>query len=115
MSEPQQRGFFARFRRSEPAAEALATREAPEGWYQRLRAGLSRSSNRLRDNIGAILTRRKLDAASLEELEEALITADLGVETAGELIAELARTRFGKEVSEQEVRGALAQSVAHIL
>jgi fused signal recognition particle receptor len=127
MSEPEKRGFFARFRRRpEPPvgtgeqAGTEATEITPEGepresWYQRLRTGLSRSSNRLKDNIGAILIRRKLDAASLEELEEALITADLGVETAGELIAELARTRFGKEVSEQEVRGALAQSMARIL
>ena len=115
MSAPEQRGFFARFRRSEPAAESVEPGEAPEGWYQRLRTGLSRSSNRLKDNIGTIFTKRKLDAESLEELEEALITADLGVETAGELVAELARTRFGKEVSEQEVRGALAQSVARIL
>jgi fused signal recognition particle receptor len=115
MSEPETRGFFARFRRSEPAAESAAPGEAPEGWYRRLRAGLSRSSNRLKDSIGAIFIKRKLDAASLEELEEALITADLGVETAGELIAELARTRFGQEVSEREVRGTLAQAVARIL
>jgi fused signal recognition particle receptor len=122
MSEPDKRGFFARFRRQpeqgDDAAGAAPTvegGEAAEGWYQRLRAGLSRSSNRLKDNIGAIFIKRKLDAASLEELEEALITADLGVETAGELIAELARTRFGKEVSEQEVRGALAHSVTRIL
>ena len=45
----------------------------------------------------------------LEELEEALIAADLGVETAAELVQELARTRFGKEVSEHEVRDALAR------
>ena len=97
------------------AAQTAEDRAEPEGWYQRLRAGLSRSSDRLKDSIGTIFIKRRLDAASLEELEEALITADLGVETAGELIAELARTRFGKEVSEQEVRGALAQSVARIL
>jgi fused signal recognition particle receptor len=116
-------GFFARFRRraEEPATPGVEPAESPppeaprESWYQRLRTGLSRSSDRLKDNIGAIFTKRKLDAESLEELEEALITADLGVETAGELVAELGRTRFGKEVSEQEVRSALAQSVARIL
>ncbi len=82
-------GFFSRFRRraEEPTPAVEATDSAPaeaprEGWYQRLRTGLSRSSSRLKDNIGAIFTRRKLDAESLEELEEALITADLGVETA---------------------------------
>jgi fused signal recognition particle receptor len=86
-----------------------------EGWIARLRAGLSRSSNRLRDNISGILTRRRLDAEALEQLEEALITADLGVEAAGELVADLGRTRFGKEVTDEEVRRALAQSVAAIL
>ena len=86
-----------------------------EGWFQRLRAGLGRSSSRLKDNIAAVLTGRRLDAEALEELEEALITADLGVEVAAALAADLGRTRFGKEVSDAEVRGALAQSIAAIL
>jgi fused signal recognition particle receptor len=99
---------------NEAAADAGA--EPPqEGWFVRLRTGLSRSSSRLKDNIASILTRRKLDAEALEELEEALITADLGVEAAAELAAELGRTRFGKEVTDAEVRGALAQSIAAIL
>jgi len=85
------------------------------GWFQRLRAGLSRSSAALRTNITAIITRRKLDQATLDELEEALISADLGVETAALLVEELAKTRFGKEVSEQEVRRALADSIAAML
>jgi fused signal recognition particle receptor len=109
-----------------PPAEPLPHEQTPShlqasaepsraGWYQRLRAGLSRSSNRLRDNISGILTRRRLDAQALEQLEEALITADLGVEAAAELVADLGRTRFGKEVTDQEVRGALAGSIAAIL
>jgi fused signal recognition particle receptor len=88
---------------------------ASEGWFARLRAGLNRSSSRLRNNISTILTRRRLDAEALEQLEEALITADLGVEAASELVADLGRTRFGKEVTDQEVRGALAGSIAAIL
>jgi fused signal recognition particle receptor len=96
--------------------EVEASLEPPrDGWFARLRAGLSRSSNRLRDNISGILTRRRLDAEALEELEEALITADLGVEAAAELVADLGRTRFGKEVTDVEVRRALAESVAAIL
>jgi fused signal recognition particle receptor len=99
---------------NEVAADAGA--EAPqESWFARLRTGLSRSSGRLKDNIASILTRRKLDAEALEELEEALITADLGVEAAAELAADLGRTRFGKEVTDAEVRGALARSIAAIL
>jgi fused signal recognition particle receptor len=85
------------------------------GWFQRLRAGLSRSSVALKSNITAIITRRKLDQETLDELEEVLISADLGVETAARLVEDLAKTRFGKEVSEQEVRKALADSIAAML
>ena len=55
-------------------------------WLQRLRAGLSKSSSKLKSGIGSIFTGAPLDEAMLEELEELLIRADLGVETAAELI-----------------------------
>jgi fused signal recognition particle receptor len=99
---------------TEPPADVTAE-VAQEGWLRRLRAGLDRSSSRLKDNISAILAKRKLDAEALEQLEEALITADLGVEAAAELTADLGRTRFGKEVTDAEVRAALARSIAAIL
>ena len=86
-----------------------------KGWLSRLRAGLSRTSSRLSDGIGGIFSGRKLDDAALEELEDLLITSDLGVETATRLSAELARTRFDKEVSADEIRGALADEVTRIL
>jgi fused signal recognition particle receptor len=85
------------------------------GWFGRLRAGLSRSSTALRDRITGIVARRRLDDEVLEELEEALIMADLGVETAGRLVAQLGRERFGKEVSDLEVREALAAMIARDL
>ncbi len=88
---------------------------ATGGWFARLKAGLSRSSSRLTDGITGIFTKRKLDDAALEELEELLITADLGPATAAKLTAELARTRFGKDVSADEIRRALAEQVAAIL
>ena len=87
----------------------------PRGWFARLKAGLSRSSTKLTDGIAGIFTKRKLDDEALEELEELLITADLGPSTAAKLTAELARTRFGKDVSPEEVRTALAEQVAAIL
>ncbi len=87
----------------------------PRGWFARLKAGLSRSSSKLTDGIAGIFTKRKLDDEALEELEELLITADLGPSTAAKLTAELARTRFGKDVSPEEVRTALAEQVAAIL
>ena len=90
--------------------------DAPkQGWMARLRAGLSRSSSALKDSIGGIFTRKKLDAASLEELEEALIMADLGVTTAGALVDKLRRERFGKETTETEVRELLADTITDVL
>ncbi len=85
------------------------------GWLGRLRAGLKRSSSALKERLAGVLGRRRLDQETLDELEEALILADLGVETARELVAELRKERFGKEVSEEEVRTALAERIARIL
>ena len=85
------------------------------GWFARLKAGLSRSSGKIGEGIGAIFTKRKLDDAALEELEELLISADLGVATAAKLTADLAKEKFDKEVSPDEVRGALAEDIAGIL
>jgi fused signal recognition particle receptor len=89
--------------------------EAPKGWFRRLAAGLTRSSTRLTEGIAAILTKRRLDEAMLGQIEDLLIEADLGVATAAELVADLRRTRFGKDVTDEEVRGALAADIAKIL
>ncbi|MGH6933488.1 MAG: signal recognition particle-docking protein FtsY [Dongiaceae bacterium] len=85
------------------------------GWIARLRQGLSRSSSKLAAEIGGILTKRRLDQAALQELEELLIGADLGPATAARLTAGLARTRFNQEVSAEEVRAALAEDIGKIL
>ncbi|HEY0836671.1 MAG TPA: signal recognition particle-docking protein FtsY [Azospirillum sp.] len=99
-----------------PATEPPTAEEPPKkGWLARLKEGLSKSSSKLTDGITGIFTKRKLDDAALEELEELLITADLGPVTAAKLTAELARTRFGKEVSPDEVKRALAAEVAKIV
>ncbi|MFO1060734.1 MAG: signal recognition particle-docking protein FtsY [Dongiaceae bacterium] len=96
---------------SEVEAEGAPKR----GWLRRLRDGLSRTSAKLTDGIVGIFTKRKLDQAALDELEELLIAGDLGPATAARLVAELKRTRFEQEVAPEEVRGTLAQSVAQIL
>ena len=85
------------------------------GWLARLKSGLARSSQRLTDSIKAVVTRRRLDDATLAELEEALIAADLGVATSAKLVAELRKTRFGREVGDEEVRAALAESITTTL
>ena len=97
----------------DPAPQSEA--EDKKGWLSRLTSGLSKSSGKMTENITAVLTKRKLDDETLEELEEALIVSDLGPTTAAKLTAELARTRFGKDVTDVEIRAALAQGITEIL
>ncbi len=85
-------------------------------WFAKLKAGLGKSSERLGDGIGNLFTaRRKLDQATLDELEECLITADLGVATSAKLISALKSSRFEKEISEAEILEILAAEAAAIL
>ena len=101
-----------------PAPEPVPTptAEAPSGgWLSRLRQGLAKSSSKLTDGIGSIFTKKKLDHATLEELEELLIGADLGPATAARLTQELAKNRFGKEITGEEVRKILAADIAALL
>jgi fused signal recognition particle receptor len=86
-----------------------------QGWFGRLRQGLSRSSTKLSEGITGIFTKRKLDQATLDELEELLIQADLGVGTAAKLVGAFGKTRFGQEIAPEEVKTALAGEIAKIL
>jgi fused signal recognition particle receptor len=88
---------------------------AGPGWFSRLRAGLARSSGNLTEKIAGVVAKRRLDEATLEELEEALISADLGVETSTALVKAVAKDRFGREVTDTEVREALAAAIAEEL
>ncbi|GBQ36600.1 signal recognition particle-docking protein FtsY [Gluconacetobacter azotocaptans] len=85
------------------------------GFLSRLKAGLSRSTQKLGGGIAAVFTRRKLDDAALEELEDLLIAADLGPAVAGRVIESFRSSRFGKEVTDDEVRDALSAEIAQVL
>ena len=85
------------------------------GWLARLKAGLGRSAQSIGGGVARILGGRKLDSAALEELEELLISADLGAPAAARLAAGLARRRFPGAADADEVRGALADDIAEIL
>jgi fused signal recognition particle receptor len=100
-----------------PPAIAELPPETPEprGWLGRLRAGLSRSSARLTEGINTIFLRRRLDDASLGELEDLLVASDMGLGVAGEVVAALRRTRFNQEVSSEEVRAALADEIIRLV
>ncbi len=85
------------------------------GFFSRLKEGLTRSTQKLTTGITTVFTRRKLDDAALEELEELLIAADLGPAAAGHIIEEFRRSKFGKDVTDEEVKQSLAEEIAAIL
>jgi fused signal recognition particle receptor len=90
--------------------------EAPKrGLFARLKAGLGRTASALTESITTLFTKRRLDDAALDELEEVLLRADLGPATASKVVDRLRKTRFGREVTAEEVREALAEEVAQVL
>ncbi|MEP9397559.1 signal recognition particle-docking protein FtsY [Mesorhizobium sp. KR2-14] len=99
--------------KAQPAAPAAP--EPRSSWFQRLRQGLSRSSKELSSSIAGVFTKRKLDEDTLEELEEVLIRADLGMETAIRITDALSSSRYGKDVSDTEVRTIMAEQVEKVL
>ena len=84
-------------------------------FFNRLKEGLSRSTTRITETLTTVFKKRRLDDEALEELEELLISADLGVDAAARVIAAFRRSRFGKEVTDEEIRQALAEEIAAIL
>ncbi|MCX8293249.1 signal recognition particle-docking protein FtsY [Phyllobacterium sp. 0TCS1.6A] len=99
-------------REEEPAP---APAEKRLSWFERLRKGLSRSSQQLGDSIGGIFTRRKLDEDTLQDLEDVLIQADLGMETAIRITGALSATRYGKDIGTDEVRTIMASEIEKVL
>ncbi|MCP4393851.1 MAG: signal recognition particle-docking protein FtsY [Alphaproteobacteria bacterium] len=89
--------------------------EKKVNWFTRLKMGLSRSSNRLSQGITDIFTKRKLDDEAIEELEDLLITADIGIDTVSKITSSLAKDRFDKEVSPEEVKKHLSDEIEKIL
>ncbi len=85
------------------------------GWLGRLRRGLGKSSDKITGSIGSLFRGRKLDQAALDELEEVLITSDIGVTTSAKLVNALAKSKFDKDVTDEEVREALADEMATVL
>ncbi len=85
------------------------------GFFSRLKQGLSRSTQKITGGISATFTKRRLDDAALEELEDLLISADLGTVVATRIIAAFRRTRFGREVTDEEIRQTLAEEISAIL
>ncbi|MEL7229193.1 MAG: signal recognition particle-docking protein FtsY [Pseudomonadota bacterium] len=107
VANPRKRG-----EEPEPVKEEPAPKRR---WFERLRTGLARSSGQLTDNISAVFTKKKLDEDTLQDLEDILIQADLGVETAMKITDALAAQRMGKDVTGTEVREFMAGEVEKTL
>lgn len=96
-------------REAEIKAAAEAELNSP-GFAQRL----ARSSSRISSGL-ALFSKRKLDDDTLEELEDLLITSDLGAPVAMRVTAALAKERFDKEITPEEIREVLAQEIESVL
>ncbi len=96
-------------------AKPMDAERSKKGWFTRLKEQLSQSSEKITKGVTEIFTTKKLDAQTLEQLEELLISADLGPATAAKLVAGISKERFGKEVSPEEIRKALGEEIEKIL
>ena len=84
-------------------------------FFQKLGLGLKKTSDKISAGIKDIVSKRKVDASVLEELEELLIGADLGVKASTDIIKSFGSQKFDKEVSDLEVKEALSAEIAKLL
>jgi fused signal recognition particle receptor len=98
-------------------AETAKTESQPgkTGWFGRMAKGLSRSSAALTEGVASVFTKRKLDEDTLQDLEDLLIRSDLGTATAMRIGETLSARRFGREVTEAEVREVMAEEIEKVL
>lgn len=100
-------------------AEAIIEEGAPvaekRSWFRKLRDGLKRSSSTLSRNLSELVTKRKLDDDMLQDLEDILVQADLGIDMASKMTETLARERYQKEISDEEIRHILAKQLQQVL
>ncbi len=83
--------------------------------FARMKTGLSRSSRALSDGVTGIFKKRKLDDETLQELEDLLVTSDLGLDVAVQITQAVATDRYDKEISPDEVREILAAEITRTL
>src|SRR5713226_4489055 len=84
-------------------------------WWQRLSGGLKRTSASIGGAIADVVAKRRLDQAMLDEIEEVLIRADLGVDSAARIAAAVGEGRYDKEITPDEVKAVVAAEVEKVL
>ncbi len=129
--EPRKPGLLSRLFGRDTSAAPFARGPSPEpepgpapepepelprrSWWTRLRAGLSRSSGAIGTGITDLFTKRKLDEGTLEELEDVLVRADLGIDVASRIVDAVGKGRYGKDIAPDEVKSILAAEVERTL
>jgi fused signal recognition particle receptor len=93
---------------------AIAAEKTP-GLIGRLFSGLAKSSSKLTEGISGVFVKKTLDQATLDELEELLIRSDMGASAAAKITAAIAKDRFNRDVSDDEIKAALATEIAAIV
>jgi fused signal recognition particle receptor len=88
---------------------------APADVIDKLVDGLARSSSKLAEGVASVFTKAKLDNETLDELEELLITSDIGAPAAARIRGGISKDRFGKDISADEIKVALATEITTIL
>jgi fused signal recognition particle receptor len=92
------------------------TTETPKlSWWRRLSGGLKRTSSSLGTAVADLVTKRKLDRAMLEDIEDVLLRADLGTEVAARISAAIGVGRYDKAISTDEVKNVVADEVEKVL
>lgn len=97
----------------EPVPEPAPAQKS--SWWARLRHGLARSSSSIAQGVADIFTKKKLSADMLEDLEDVLVRADLGVAAATRIAALVGKGRYDKQIAPEEVRAILADEVERVL
>lgn len=103
------------FKKDKTEAKIEVKTEEKATWFKRLSSGLNKSSSKFNDGLKNIFVNKKLDAETLEELEDLLISSDIGVKTSSIIIEELSKNKFGKEISLDEIKLELAQILETII
>ena len=84
-------------------------------WLQKLKDGLGKTKAKVTDQLSSLLGKPKIDAASLEEVEDALIAADLGTQSAMRLAAAIRKYKFEGPVTRESLASALSDGITEIL
>jgi fused signal recognition particle receptor len=89
--------------------------DTKQNWWQRLSGGLRRTSASIGGAVADLVAKRKLDQAMLDDIEEVLIRADLGVDSAANIAAAVGEGRYDKSITPEEVKAVVAAEVEKVL